>query len=197
MAALCRIGLGRVALVWREASGTSARAERLPMLKVMIVDDEPQRGRGLARCCAIALRTGVAVSDWRGRRRLPRARGGGTNAARMSCCSTSICPTWNGIEVARHLAQRENPPAVIFVTAYDEHALHAFEVQALDYLMKPVRAERLVSALARAERIRAARTANRRGRPNDRLGPLAPNGVRARPHDPGADRRCRVSCAPN
>ena len=46
------------------------------------------------------------------------------------------------------------PPAVIFVTAYDEHALEAFEVRALDYLMKPVRAERLVAALARAERFR-------------------------------------------
>ncbi len=63
-------------------------------------------------------------------------------------------PDMNGIEVARHLAQRDNPPAVIFVTAYDEHALDAFEVRALDYLMKPVRAERLVAALARAERFR-------------------------------------------
>lgn len=62
-------------------------------------------------------------------------------------------PGMNGLEVARHLAARETPPAVIFVTAHDEHALAAFEVRALDYLLKPVRAERLVAALNRAERL--------------------------------------------
>ncbi len=62
-------------------------------------------------------------------------------------------PGMNGIEVARHLAMREVPPAVIFVTAFDEHALEAFEVRALDYLLKPVRAERLATSLARATRL--------------------------------------------
>ena len=62
-------------------------------------------------------------------------------------------PGMNGIEVARHLAAREHPPAVIFVTAHDEHALEAFEVRALDYLLKPVRADRLAASLARAKRL--------------------------------------------
>ena len=62
-------------------------------------------------------------------------------------------PGMNGIEVARHLAAREHPPAVIFVTAHDEHALEAFEVRALDYLLKPVRADRLAASLARATRL--------------------------------------------
>ena len=62
-------------------------------------------------------------------------------------------PGMNGIEVARHLAARAQPPAILFVTAYDEHALEAFEVQALDYLLKPVRADRLVAALGRARRL--------------------------------------------
>lgn len=62
-------------------------------------------------------------------------------------------PGMNGIEVARHLAAREHPPAVIFVTAHDEHALQAFEVRALDYLLKPVRADRLAASLARASRL--------------------------------------------
>ena len=62
-------------------------------------------------------------------------------------------PDMSGIEVARHLTARERPPAVIFVTAHDEHALEAFEVRALDYLLKPVRADRLVAALTRAHRL--------------------------------------------
>ncbi len=62
-------------------------------------------------------------------------------------------PGMSGIEVARHLAAREQPPAVIFVTAHDEHALQAFEVQALDYLLKPVRVDRLGAALSRAKRL--------------------------------------------
>jgi len=59
----------------------------------------------------------------------------------------------DGLEAARHLAGFEIPPAVIFCTAYDEHALAAFEARAVDYLVKPVRAERLQAALQRAERL--------------------------------------------
>jgi two-component system LytT family response regulator len=55
-------------------------------------------------------------------------------------------PGRNGFEL---LAALTKPPKVIFVTAYDEYALRAFEVSALDYLMKPVAAERLSAALAR------------------------------------------------
>jgi two-component system response regulator AlgR len=62
-------------------------------------------------------------------------------------------PDIDGIELARHLLGLPQPPAVIFTTAYDDHALQAFEVQALDYLLKPVRAERLVAALHKARRL--------------------------------------------
>ncbi len=65
-----------------------------------------------------------------------------------------MMPDMGGIEVARHLVTRESPPAIIFVTAFDEHALPAFEVQALDYLLKPVRTERLLDALKRAHRMK-------------------------------------------
>ena len=60
-------------------------------------------------------------------------------------------PRMNGIELAQHLARLEQPPAVIFVTAHDEYAVQAFEVNALDYLMKPVRAARLAAALAKVQ----------------------------------------------
>lgn len=62
-------------------------------------------------------------------------------------------PGMSGLEVARHLATRPQPPAVIFTTAHDEHALRAFELQAIDYLLKPVTAARLAPALARAQRL--------------------------------------------
>jgi two-component system response regulator AlgR len=59
-------------------------------------------------------------------------------------------PGMGGIEVARHLGGLDRAPAVIFVTAHDRHAVAAFELNALDYLMKPVRAERLAAALRKA-----------------------------------------------
>jgi len=59
-------------------------------------------------------------------------------------------PEMSGIEFARHLQVLERPPAVIFVTAHDQYAVEAFEVNALDYLTKPVRAVRLLTALKKA-----------------------------------------------
>jgi two-component system, LytTR family, response regulator AlgR len=60
-------------------------------------------------------------------------------------------PEMDGLEAARHLLKMEAAPSVIFVTAYDQHALAAFEVQAIDYLLKPVRRDRLLAALERAK----------------------------------------------
>ena len=62
-------------------------------------------------------------------------------------------PGMDGMEAARHLATLPQPPRVIFTTAYGEHALEAFEAQAIDYLVKPVRKERLAQALERAAKI--------------------------------------------
>ncbi|NOZ10536.1 MAG: response regulator transcription factor [Gammaproteobacteria bacterium] len=56
-------------------------------------------------------------------------------------------PVMDGLEASMHLASMESPPSVIFTTAYDEHALEAFEVNAVDYLLKPIRKERLAMAL--------------------------------------------------
>lgn len=64
-------------------------------------------------------------------------------------------PGMTGIELAAHLVKDPLAPAVIFVTAYDEYALKAFEVHALDYLLKPVRAARLADALRRVHDMRA------------------------------------------
>ncbi len=59
-------------------------------------------------------------------------------------------PGIDGLEVARHLVGMDEPPAIIFTTAYDEYALEAFKVHAVDYLLKPVRPERLSEALQKA-----------------------------------------------
>jgi len=61
-------------------------------------------------------------------------------------------PGMDGLEAARHLARMPDPPAVIFTTAFEQHALAAFDAQAAGYLLKPVRLDKLKEALERARR---------------------------------------------
>jgi two-component system response regulator AlgR len=67
-------------------------------------------------------------------------------------------PEMDGMEAARHIAGMAEPPAIIFTTAFDSYAIKAFEVNAIDYLLKPIRRERLLAALGKV------RTSPRPGR---------------------------------
>jgi two-component system response regulator AlgR len=65
-------------------------------------------------------------------------------------------PGMDGLETAFHLAALEKPPAVIFTTAYGDHALEAFEANAVDYLLKPIRRQRLQQALEKTHHLNRA-----------------------------------------
>ena len=68
-------------------------------------------------------------------------------------------PGMDGLETAYHLARLEPPPAIIFTTAYQDHAIDAFNANAVDYLLKPIRRERLLESLQRASFINRAHLA--------------------------------------
>ena len=68
-------------------------------------------------------------------------------------------PGMDGLEAARHLAELDAPPAIVFCTAYQEHAIQAFDVHAIGYMLKPVRRADLEKALTRASRTTQAQLA--------------------------------------
>ncbi len=65
-------------------------------------------------------------------------------------------PGMDGIEAAKQLLEQEQPPAIIFTTAFSDHALEAFEAKAVDYLLKPVKLERLQKALEASQQLNRA-----------------------------------------
>ncbi len=79
-------------------------------------------------------------------------------------------PGMDGLEASRHLAEMEEPPAIIFTTAYSEHALEAFDAHAVGYLVKPIRQERLEQSLGKARKLTQAqlRTLSRESRSTGR-----------------------------
>ena len=118
-------------------------------IRVVIVDDEqPARSRlrELLEDCRAELPHTLAGEAPNGAEGLQVVAAPGADVVLVDI----HMPEMSGIEFARHLQVLERPPAVIFVTAHDQYAVEAFEVNALDYLTKPVRAARLLTALKKA-----------------------------------------------
>ncbi|HHO69364.1 MAG TPA: response regulator, partial [Gammaproteobacteria bacterium] len=121
-------------------------------MKALIVDDEP-----LARSRLARLLEGMDDVETIGEASTGREAIQQSDSLDPDIVLLDIrMPEMDGLEAAMHLSQLDNPPAIIFTTAYNEHALAAFEANAVDYLLKPIRRERLADALARARRINRA-----------------------------------------
>jgi len=122
-------------------------------LRALIVDDEDGARANLRHALA-------AQPGWRLVGECANAR-----QARSVLAATAVdvllldiqMPGDSGLELARELCRQPEPPLVLFVTAYDRHAIEAFDVHALDYLLKPCSERRLGQALARAAQLLALR----------------------------------------
>jgi two-component system response regulator AlgR len=115
-------------------------------LKILIVDDEPlarDRLRALLSDLAVQLPSAAVGEAANGMQALDFLRDHPVDVV----LADIRMPGMDGIELATHLGRLEKPPAVIFTTAYDNYAVQAFDLNAVDYLLKPVRAQRLLAAL--------------------------------------------------
>jgi len=118
-------------------------------LKTLIVDDEPIARKILRE--ELESIGGVQI--------VGEAEDGATALAKIGREHPDLVlldlqmPAMGGLEVVRQLKRGKHMPVIVVVTAYDEHALQAFEAGAIDYLLKPVRQERLSEAVERAKRL--------------------------------------------
>jgi len=118
-------------------------------LTVFIVDDEPparNRLKDLLNDCAEQLPLQLMGEAGNGYEALDKL-----SEVQVDVVLVDIrMPQMDGIELAQHLNKLPKPPAVIFTTAFDSYAIQAFELHAVDYLLKPIRLGRLFDALTRA-----------------------------------------------
>ena len=126
-----------------------------PPLRILIVDDEAPARRRLREVladCADRLPVDIVGEATSGLDALNQVQQQPVDAVLLDI----RMPGMDGLECASHLNQLDTPPAIIFSTAYDAYACQAFDLNAVDYLLKPVRADRLVRALSRAHTLSAA-----------------------------------------
>jgi two-component system response regulator AlgR len=121
-------------------------------LRVLIVDDEPPARERLRSLLAEIADTSVIGEAANGQEALAA-----THELNPDVVLLDVrMPGMDGLEAARHLNVLEEPPAVIFTTAYEQYAVQAFDAHAVGYLLKPVRKEQLAAALTRAGRLTRA-----------------------------------------
>lgn len=122
--------------------------------RVLIVDDEaPARNRlkDLLDDCRPGFPLELAGEAFNGLQAIEMINQSIINQSMIDIVLLDIrMPVMDGIETARHLQKLAHPPAIVFTTALDGHALEAFELNAVDYLLKPIRQERLATALKKA-----------------------------------------------
>lgn len=121
-------------------------------MRLLVVDDEPLARERLIQLVAEIPGYEVCCEAGNGLEALKAAEKEGPDILLLDI----RMPGMDGLEVARHLAESEKAPAIIFITAYGEHALEAFDAQAIDYLLKPVKQERLEQALEKAKKLTTA-----------------------------------------
>ncbi|MCA1714218.1 MAG: LytTR family DNA-binding domain-containing protein [Gammaproteobacteria bacterium] len=122
-------------------------------MRVVIADDEPLARERLRALLAEQPGVQLVAEAGDGRQALHACAEHDPDLVLLDIAMPGI----DGLEAARHLAAFEPRPAVVFCTAYDAHALSAFEAAAIDYLVKPVRPERLAAALERVRTFAAGR----------------------------------------
>ena len=118
-------------------------------LRIFIVDDEPparNRLRDLLNDSKETLALEVVGEAGNGQEALDKLAGITADVVLLDI----RMPQMDGIELAQHLNKLPKPPVVIFTTAYDAYAIKAFDLHAMDFLLKPIRLARLVEALDRA-----------------------------------------------
>ncbi len=121
-------------------------------MKILVVDDEP-----LAQQRLKLLLTDLDV--------VSQVQTANNGLQAIEVCQTSKpdvvlmdirMPAMDGLEASSHISQMDDAPAIIFTTAYDEYALEAFNVNAIDYLLKPVRRQKLEEAILKASSLNQA-----------------------------------------
>ena len=120
-------------------------------LRVLIAEDEPLAAEALAAWIAQMPRLALVATSADGETALAQIRALQPDLVLMDI----NMPGLTGLQVARQVVEDGLRPAVIFTTAYDEHALTAFELHAVDYLLKPFSRERLAEAIEHASEARA------------------------------------------
>ncbi|MDR2875334.1 MAG: LytTR family DNA-binding domain-containing protein [Methylobacillus sp.] len=115
-------------------------------LNILIADDETPARNRLREILAEIPETKIVAEAVNGKDALTKAA-----EYRPDVMLLDIrMPVMDGLETAEHSLNLPQPPAIIFTTAYDEHAMQAFDMNAVDYLLKPIRRERLAIALKKA-----------------------------------------------
>src|SRR5688500_3796418 len=125
------------------------------MINVLVVDDELPAVEELAFLLGRDDRIGTVLRATSGSEALRALAAGPVDAVFLDI----HMPAVSGLDIARAISASRNPPAVVFVTADEDHALKAFELAAVDYLLKPVRAERLARSVGRISELRDGGTA--------------------------------------